>query len=171
MIRTIYILIAAFLLSGCSGQALERSASGSIAGMQGSEQRVFTATGDYFPGIGNKFTIDSVVAEFTAGPDWGDIASIDVTLEYVSLSGNLLFGDDAGHPSADPSRVTFAFTVPLRAGDVGLTQVVAQRGVSGFHGCVYLMPNTGPGLYDIVMIARHGSECVRLTYYSFQINQ
>ncbi len=171
MKKNILILIAAALISvcGCSGRALERGVPGSIAGMEGRECRVFAKTGVQYPGIGQKFTIDLVAAELSAGPAWGDITSVEVTLEYVSLSGNILFGDDAGHPYADPTRATFTFTMPLCAGDVGRTQVVVQRGVGGYCGCIYLMPNTGPGLYDIIMTARHGSESVRLTYYSFQI--
>jgi hypothetical protein len=169
MKKILYIFLAALLFPGCSGQALERGIHGSIAGMEGREHRVFTKTGVQYPGIGNKFTIDLVTAELSAGPDWGDITSVEVTLEYVSLSGNILFGDDAGHPYADPTRATFTFTMPLFAGDVDRTQVVVQRGVGGYCGCIYLMPNTGPGLYDIIMTARHGSESVRLTYYAFQI--
>lgn len=169
MKKILYIFLAALLFPGCSGHALERGVHGSIAGMEGRESRVFTKTGEQYPGIGEKFTIDLVAAELSAGPAWGDITSIEVTLEYVSLSGNILFGDDEGHPYADPTRATFTFTMPLCAGDVGRTQVVVQRGVGGYCGCIYLMPNTGPGLYDIIMTARHGSESVRLTYYSFQI--
>lgn len=173
MKKNILILIAAALLSvcGCSGQNLNPEINGSISGMTGREQREFTRTSQVYTGVGRKYTIDIVGAVMSAGPNWGNITSVDVVLEYVSLSGNLLFGDDSGHPDPeDPTRATFHFSMPLRNGDVDKTKIIARRGVGGFDKCVYLMPNTGAGHYDIIMTATHGSESVRLTFYSFQIN-
>lgn len=173
MKKNILIMIAAAVLSicGCSGQNMNRLDAGSIIGMSGSEQRTFTRTNEVYQGIGRKYTIDLVSVLMSAGPDWGNINSVDVVLEYVSLSGNILFGDDSGHPDAlSPTRATFHFTMQLRSGDVDRPYVVARRGTSGFNKCIYLMPNTGAGHYDIVMTATHGNESVRLTFYSFQIN-
>lgn len=172
MKNTITLLLPALLLVSCTFQAPNQIESGSIAGISGSDFRTFTPTSEIYPDAGRKFTIDLVGAELTAGPEWGEITGVDVVLEYVSLSDNIRFGDDNGNLYAnDPGRITFRFTMQLEAGDVNRPQVVARRGEAGFDRCAYLIPGTGPGLYDIVMTARHGDEVERLTYYSFQINQ
>ena len=171
MKKTITLLLSALLLVSCTFQAPNQIESGSIAEISGRDFRTFTPTSEIYP-AGRKFTIDLVGAELTAGPEWGEITGVDVVLEYVSLSDNIRFGDDNGNLDAnDPGRITFRFTMPLVAGDVNRTQVVARRGEAGFDKCAYLIPGTGPGLYDIVMTARHGDEVERLTYYSFLIKQ
>lgn len=158
------------LTSGCDRQILTFRGAGSITDMEGHESRVFTRTNEVYPGIGKKFTIDLLEAILTAGPYWGNLDSVDIRLEYRCLGTNMLFGDDNGHPMGDdPRSGVFYFSVPLTAGQEGREYTLAERGVNGFMQCIYLMPNTGRGLYDIILTAIHGSEELRLTYYAYYI--
>ena len=159
------------ITSGCDRQILTYTGAGSIVGMSGRESRVFTRTNEVYSGVGKKFTIDIIEALLTAGPNWGNLAAVDLRLTYRCISDNMMFGDDNGHPQGDdPRQGVFYFSVPLVAGQVDREYVLAQRGVDGFKQCVYLMPNTGRGLYDIDLTAIHGTEEIRLTYYAYEIS-
>lgn len=155
---------------GCDRQILTYRGAGSIVGMEGRETRTFTRTNEVYQ-VGKKFTIDLLKAFLTAGPDWGNLQGVDLKLTYRCLSDNMLFGDNDGHPQgADPRSGVFYFSVPLTAGQVDREYILAQRGVDGFEQCIYLMPNTGAGLYDVDLTAIHGNEEERLTYYAFQLS-
>ena len=153
------------LTSGCDRQTLTFRGAGSIADMEGHDDRTFTRTDEVYPGVGKKFTIDMLGAVLTAGPDWGNLTSVDIRLTYTCIGNNILFGGNNGNPMGDdPRKGVFYFSVPLVAGQVDREYVLAERGVNGFEQCIYLMPNTGDGYYDIDLTAIHGEDQIRLQF-------